>query len=409
VARVLASACVIALFVVVVAAPALAQSPEPATRAEALRQQREAKQQELEPNEPDALQQGLDYVEDRAIYLLTREGWYPKIGSLTTGSGFAFGPGYRDRDLLRRRGVIELWGAGSIKKYWATQARIAIPEFAGDRFMFEASANLREYPDETFFGLGPNSRRANDADFLLRTRDVGARAGVRLAPALVVGVGAAAVNSSWSARLESDEDAAEISGAFENVPRPPDRLNHLRGHAFVEVDYREPLNARRGGWYRFDYSEFRDRNGRAWSFHRTDLDVRQFIGFLADRRVIALRGWVSSSIGEEDGVGVPFYLMPTLGGNDSLRGFRNYRFRGPHAMLLQAEYRWELWSGLDAALFYDAGKVTLLRRDLSFKNLERDYGFGFRFNTSEGVVMRVDAAFGSRDGKHLHIVFGGVF
>jgi hemolysin activation/secretion protein len=118
---------------------------------------------------------------------------------------------------------------------------------------------------------------------------------------------------------------------------------------------------------------------------------------------------VSSSIGEEDGVGVPFYLMPTLGGNDSLRGFRNYRFRGPHAMLLQAEYRWELWSGLDAALFYDAGKVTLLRRDLSFKNLERDYGFGFRFNTSEGVVMRVDAAFGSRDGKHLHIVFGGVF
>ena len=51
--------------------------------------------------------------------------------------------------------------------------------------------------------------------------------------------------------------------------------------------------------------------------------------------------------------------MPTLGGNDTLRGFRNYRFRGPHALLLQAEYRWELWSGLDGALFYDAGKVAL--------------------------------------------------
>jgi hemolysin activation/secretion protein len=101
--------------------------------------------------------------------------------------------------------------------------------------------------------------------------------------------------------------------------------------------------------------------------------------------------------------------MPTLGGNDSLRGFRNYRFRGPHAMLLQAEYRFEVWSGLDAALFYDAGKVALQRSDLSFKNLEKDYGFGFRFNTAQGVIMRVDAAFGSRDGNYLHIVFGGVF
>ena len=59
---------------------------------------------------------------------------------------------------------------------------------------------------------------------------------------------------------------------------------------------------------------------------------------------------------------MPFYLMPTLGGNDTLRGFRAYRFRGPHAMLLQGEYRFELWSGLDAALFYDAGKVAMSRQ-----------------------------------------------
>ncbi len=49
------------------------------------------------------------------------------------------------------------------------------------------------------------------------------------------------------------------------------------------------------------------------------------------------------------------------------------------------------------------------RSDLDFKQLEDDYGFGFRFNTSERRHLRVDAAFGSRDGKHLHIVFGGVF
>ena len=78
-------------------------------------------------------------------------------------------------------------------------------------------------------------------------------------------------------------------------------------------------------------------------------------------------------------------------------------------MPVRGEYRFEIWSGLDGALFYDAGKVAERRGDLDFNDLESDYGFGFRFNTNEGIILRVDAGFGSPDGKHLFIVFGGVF
>ena len=102
--------------------------------------------------------------------------------------------------------------------------------------------------------------------------------------------------------------------------------------------------------------------------------------------------------------------MPSLGGHDSLRGFRDYRFRGPHAILTQTEYRFEIWSGLDAALFYDAGKVALRRVASSTSSASKTrYGFGFRFNTDNGAILRIDAGFGSRDGKHLYIVFGDVF
>ena len=124
--------------------------------------------------------------------------------------------------------------------------------------------------------------------------------------------------------------------------------------------------------------------------------------------MIALRAFASTS-DVSDGNEVPFYLQPYLGGNDTMRGFREYRFRGPHSILFQGEYRFEIWSGLDMAFFYDTGKVAFRREDLGINDLEKDYGFGFRFNTREGVVVRVDAGFGSRDGKHLYITFGGVF
>ena len=200
----------------------------------------------------------------------------------------------------------------------------------------------------------------------------------------------------------TNEKIPDIDQTFQpaDVPGLSQAADFLRSSFFAEVDYRAPRNARRGGWYRVDFSRYDDRSAGAYTFDRIDADFRQFVGFLSERRVLAVRAAVSTSNTADDRV-MPFYLMPTLGGNDTLRGFREYRFRGPHAMLLQGEYRWEIWSGFDGALFYDTGKVAERRADLDFEHLEHDYGIGFRFNTDNGVIMRVDAAFGSRDGRHL--------
>ena len=368
-------------------AAAAQSTSEPASRADALRLERVKKQQALTPNKPDSLQHAIDFAEVRALRILGRDGLYPKIGTLTTGSGFAFGGGYRSRAMFAHHGRGEVWGAASIKGYWALQGRVAFPERIDDWYMVEAIADVRDYPKEKFYGLGPDSSRDNEVTFDLHMSEFTSRAGVRPAPALLVG--------------------GEVGLFYPRLDLVD--IDYLRTGAFVEVDYREPKNARRGGWYRLNFGNYDDRTTGRRGFQRADLDVRQFIGFLSDKRVIALRGFVSTSDSEDDGPGIPFFLMPSLGGNDTLRGFRNYRFRGPHAILVQGEYRWELWSGLDAALFYDAGKVALQRADINFKDLESDYGFGFRFNTAGGVIMRVDAAFGSREGKHLLIVFGGVF
>ena len=85
-------------------ATAAAIGQEPATRADADRERREEKQAEAKPYQPGGFERAMHFAEERAIFILDREGLYPKLGSLTVGSGFAYGVGFRDRDLFGEQG-----------------------------------------------------------------------------------------------------------------------------------------------------------------------------------------------------------------------------------------------------------------------------------------------------------------
>jgi hypothetical protein len=385
-----------------------ASAQEIDTRAEALRRQREEKARATTPYEPSGLETGMKFGEDRAIMLIGREGFYPKIGSLTTGSGFALGAGFRDRSVFRYHGILDTWTARTFQDYWAIETRATFPDLANGRVLAEAWASFRDYPQEDFFGIGPEAQRSDHVTFALETTTFAARGSVRAVGPLRLGGAFEYIQPTVGQGTNSDVPSIEERFSEATAPgllRQPDFLHTL---VFLEVDSRQPRNARRGGLYRVEFGRYADRDLDAYSFERVAVDLRQYVSFLAERRVLAAR--VSTWTSEEDpGHAVPFYLMPYLGGNDTMRGFREYRFRGPHAVLLQGEYRYEIWSGFEGAFFYDAGKVAARRADLNFRNLEGDYGFGFRFNTDNGVVMRVDAGFGSSDGKHLYITFGGVF
>ena len=386
---------------------AAAQDAVPATRAEALALAREAKAETLEPYRPNPVERAMDVAEDRLLPLLIRDGVHWKLGSLTTGSGFAYGGGYRHRRLFNREGAFTTWAAASLKRYWAMEARLDFPDMADGRLVAGSWVRHQSYPSEDFFGIGPDARRRDHTSFGLSTTLAGARAGFKPHSAVTVGAGYEFLRPRPG--HGHNDDVPSIERRFDDlsVPGLESTSNFHRPHLFAEVDYRRPRNARKGGYYRFDLSRYHDPTG-AFSFNRMDVDLRQYASVLAERRVFAVRLFASTSTASA-GARVPFFLRPALGGHDSLRGFRDYRFRGPHALFTQAEYRWEIWSGLDAALFYDAGKVTRRRSDLDFANLEDAYGFGFRFHNDEGGILRIDAGFGSRDGRHLYIVFGDVF
>ena len=207
------------------------------TRAEALRDEREDKQQQgLTAPDPNTFERVLSAVERSGVPLITRDGIYAKIGSLTTGSGFAFGAGYRTRRFLDRDSGFDVWAGGSLTAYWETQARLQMPVISGGRLLLNVAGRRRDYPQEDFFGLGPDSARTDFADFRLRGPTVDVRADARVAgPVSIIG-GAQYIHPLVSDG--KDQSLPSISDVFDETTAPglDTQPNFVRAHASVDVD-----------------------------------------------------------------------------------------------------------------------------------------------------------------------------
>ena len=115
---------------------------------------------------------------------------------------------------------------------------------------------------------------------------------------------------------------------------------------------------------------------------------------LTDTWVLSLRGRVETTT-RKDGQELPFFMLPALGGGSTLRGYTSWRFRDRNSVLVQAEWRVLANRYLDAAIFYDAGKVTARRADLDLKGLKSDVGLGFRLHGPLSTPLRIEFAKGN--------------
>ena len=276
------------------------------------------------------------------------------------------------------------------------------------RFLLDVTARYRNYPQEDFFGVGPDSQVEDRTNYRLEDTDIVGTAAVRAGDWLAVGFrgGFLATHTGEG----TDSRFPSIETAFDDTRAPALEVqpNYIYGGPYLEIDYRDSkLNPRAGGYYRFEWTSFNDRNLEMFGFNRFEGEIRQYFPFFNRRRVFAFRA-KTSMVGSQDGNRIPFYLRPTLGGSEDLRGFREFRFQDQNLMLMNLEYRYEAFSGLDMAIFGDTGKVFPRRADFDFTDLEVAWGIGARFNSVAGTFFRIDVAF-SNEGNRIFYKFGHSF
>jgi outer membrane protein assembly factor BamA len=171
------------------------------------------------------------------------------------------------------------------------------------------------------------------------------------------------------------------------------QTDYVRTGGSFELDYRDIRgNPADGTGMVLEYIRYGALDHDIFSFHRVTVAVDHYVPFLNKKRVIALRGATALSYHDRDQV-VPFYLQPTLGGSTTLRGLRRYRFYDENSILFNAEYRWEVNTGIDMVVFGDAGRVFDRPHNISLEHLKTSAGLGMRFKTPRSIAVRLDTGF----------------
>jgi outer membrane protein assembly factor BamA len=329
------------------------------------------------------------------------DGFYPELGGMIPGAGFSAGPGYRHH-LFGERAILDASTAMSWRRYTMMQSQIAWPRLLNDRLSVGGQVKYQDFKQINFFGVGNRSLKGNRTDYRLKDLDTLAFATVRATSWLSI-----TGRTGLLRRVNIDRGTSMVHPSsierFDEISAPSlsRQPNYLHADVAMEVDTRDtPGYPASGGRYQVSMAMFHDQDLSRYSFTRVEADAAQYIPL--GRSVLALRGRMDLS---QAGAGqeVPFYLLPSLGGSDSLRGFLDYRFRDRDLLMVNAEYRWPIFRAVDAALFYDAGTVGRQAGDLS-RHLNADYGVGVRLHTRTQLLARLDVA-RSREGMRALLSF----
>jgi hypothetical protein len=356
------------------------------SRAAAIAAQQDEKSKNLHPYVPPRVEQIVTDL--TAGFRSPPSGFFPYFGSIYSGGGFTLGAGYRgftgDNTLWEVRGLY------SIKNYKNLEVGIVSREHARRRLNATAWAGFRDATQVAYYGLGIHT--IPDARTNFRLQQEYATGALVFKPIKWV-VLEGKLGFENYLREEGTGSSPSIEQVFDDSTAPGIDANpaYVHTEASAGIDWRTaPGYSRRGGLYEVrlhDYSDTRD----DFSFRDLDVNLVQHIPILRENWVISLRGQFQSVLSGE----TPFFLLPSLGSGRTLRGYRSWRFRDRHAMLMAGEFRWiPSRLGLDMALFYDAGTVAPERRLLNFHELATDWGIGARFHAPAATVLRIEAAHG---------------
>jgi hypothetical protein len=392
---------------------------------------------------------GIHWIEECIQTVFTDEPYHLTATAVAPGAGIAaFGPAFGLVPRVRHYEFL-LTGLVAVSTDGSTvglaQATIALPTRGlahlndartGGTTLEDAPADARasltlrarriNAREQDFYGIGPNTTLNGRATYGLQQTELYAGFNNPLSSWISAGFDFSFLAPRVTSSVNSGATALASAYNEQTAPGLGVRDNFVRYEPYVtlRVPPQRSLNTR----LRAGYAIFHDLGDARYSFRRVEATSKTTIPlwapshntpshrpWIANTMCPSLRSATRCSVGtlaitadvttSYSGTGhqVPFYFDPTLGGadienNDTLRGFRDYRFRGPNSVLFQVEYRHPVWGPLGVLSFYDLGEVALQPGELSLGGMRHDIGLGIYLHLGNRELVRFYVGFGSGEG-----------
>jgi hypothetical protein len=352
--------------------------------------------------EPGLLTLGIEYINDRFDDTGQPEsGFYPEFSNMITGAGWiSAGPGYRQY-MFNRQLLFDTSAAISWRLYLMGQARIEAPELANDRLTIGFQTMWQDQTQVNFFGIGPDAVPEDKTHYRLQPLDYVGYAEYRPTESLSIDgtLGFLPHPKLMNPGGTFKGDTPSTLAVFPDVPaanlsQQPDFLHSTVGILFNTLDF--PSHPTRGSYNRAAVTLYSDRSTGTFTFQQYEAQATQFVPLMDRRWVLAFRGWVVSSQ-KDAGDEIPFYLLPSIGGHNTLRDYHNFQFHDNNSLVVNAESRWSVFTHMDGAVFVDAGNVAARFSDLNLDKIS--YGAGVRLHTGRATIARFDVAHGPQGWK----------
>ncbi len=170
------------------------------------------------------------------------------------------------------------------------------------------------------------------------------------------------------------------------------QILRLRGHLFWESRDERPAS---GSGLRLDVfgQVGTSLNDKDVNFVRYGGEAAAFWDFYKQRVVgLRLRSEFAESISRSE---IPFSELATLGGIETMRGFSFARFHGDSSLIATLDYRYPIWSFLDANLFFEVGNTFDAKlADFKFGGLRPSVGMSIKTVSSRYNSFDITLALG---------------
>jgi hemolysin activation/secretion protein len=146
-----------------------------------------------------------------------------------------------------------------------------------------------------------------------------------------------------------------------------------------------------------------DLDGDTFRYVRYGAEIQQYIpvGLLPPTRRLALRVRVDKVEPARGGAAVPFFRLPGIGGQTTVRSLVFERFVEEGALVANAEYNYPIWNTMDAVIFVDAGQVFNEFEQIAADRFHYSYGGGVRVLRGGKLAFRFEVAGGEGEVRSI--------